>query len=65
LQDVFAKARSRDEVVVIFISILELIRLKEIKVVQRYMFGDIEVVRNRENVIPPHAPVCEPVKEDS
>lgn len=53
LSELFSKAKSRIEVVVTFVSVLELIRLKEIKVVQRYMFGEVEVVRNRENVLPP------------
>ncbi len=53
LKDVFVKARSKTEVIVTFLAVLELIRLKEIKVVQRAIFGDIEVHRNKENILPP------------
>jgi segregation and condensation protein A len=53
LTELFAKARSKIEVIVTFMSILELIRLREIVVLQKRVFGDIEVMRNRNNVIPP------------
>lgn len=52
LMDLFAAAKNRLEAVVSFMAILELIRLKEIKVIQKHLFADIEVVRNTENVIP-------------
>ena len=52
LAELFTKARSKMEVIVTFMSILELIRLREILVMQKRVFGDIEVVRNRSNVIP-------------
>jgi segregation and condensation protein A len=52
LTDLFQAARNRLEVVVFFMAILELIRLREIKVIQKRLFGDIEIVRNTENVIP-------------
>ena len=44
------------EVIVTFMAILELIRLKEIKVMQKRLFADIEVFRNRDNVIPIEKP---------
>jgi len=56
LGELFAQAKNKIEVVVTFIAVLELIRLKEIKMFQRYMFGDIELVRNRENVLPADQP---------
>lgn len=52
LTDLFAKAKSKVEVIVSFMAVLELIRLKEILVVQKRLFSDIELMRNRENVIP-------------
>ena len=55
LMELFNCAKSKVEIVVTFMSILELIRLREIIVVQRRLFGDIEVVRNKENIIPPGA----------
>ncbi len=38
-----------------FMGILELIRLKELVAIQRDVFGDIEVQRNKDNVIPVEA----------
>lgn len=52
LTDLFGKARSKMEIIVTFMAILELIRLKEIKVIQKSVFGEIEVQRNKENLIP-------------
>ena len=52
LNDLFARAKTKVEVVVTFMAILELIRLKEILVVQSRLFGDIEVVRNKDNIAP-------------
>ncbi len=52
LMDLFKKCRSRIEAIVTFMAILELIRLREIVVVQRQAFGDIEVIRNKENILP-------------
>ena len=50
LSGIFEKARTRVEMVVTFLAILELIRLKEIVVVQREAFGDIQVKRSQENI---------------
>jgi len=50
LADLFAKARSKDEVIVTFMAVLELIRLREVVAMQKGIFGDIEVVRNKENM---------------
>ncbi len=52
LTDIFAKAKSKVEMIVSFMAILELIRLKEIIVAQKRLFADIEVLRNRQNVMP-------------
>lgn len=56
LRDVFSQARSKTEIIVTFLAVLELLRLKEIKVVQKAIFGDIEVQRNKENILPPAEP---------
>ena len=42
----FEKARGKIEIIAIFLAFLELIRLKEILVIQRKLFGEIEIVRN-------------------
>ena len=52
LTDLFARARTKMEVIVTFMGVLELIRLREVKVMQKRLFADVEVVRNKENVIP-------------
>jgi segregation and condensation protein A len=52
LSEIFGKAKSRIEVIVTFLAILELIRLKEIAARQKEVFGEIEVTRNKENIIP-------------
>ncbi len=52
LNELFGKARSKDEVIVTFMAILELIRLREVVAMQQGAFGEIEVMRNRENLEP-------------
>ncbi len=52
LTDLFQKAKTKVEAIVTFLAVLELIRLKEIKVVQKNLFGEIEVLRNKENIEP-------------
>jgi segregation and condensation protein A len=42
----FKDARNKDEVIVTFLAILELIKLREIMVVQSEFFGEIEIIRN-------------------
>ncbi|MCK5451699.1 MAG: segregation/condensation protein A [Candidatus Omnitrophica bacterium] len=44
----FENAGSKDEVIVIFLSILELMKRREIFVVQNSCFDEIEIVRNSE-----------------
>jgi segregation and condensation protein A len=41
----FAEARTRSEVVVTFLALLELIRLKQLAVIQSEQFGEIEITR--------------------
>jgi segregation and condensation protein A len=43
--ELFARAASRTEIVVTFLALLELIRLKQIRAVQNEPFGEIEVIR--------------------
>jgi len=52
IKSLFGKCRTRIEAVVTFMAILELIRLKEIKAIQEEAFSDIEIVRNKDNMIP-------------
>lgn len=44
--ELFAGAASRTEVVVTFLALLELIRLKQLRVAQSEEFGEIEIVRS-------------------
>ncbi|HPB67889.1 MAG TPA: segregation/condensation protein A, partial [Candidatus Omnitrophota bacterium] len=56
LTEFFVNTSSKMEVIVTFMAILELIRLREIKVMQKRLFSDIEVFRNLEKeaaVTPP------------
>ena len=52
LSELFGKAKNKLEIIVIFLAILELIRMKEIIVRQRDLFQEIEITRNKENIIP-------------
>ena len=49
---IFENARSKIEIIATFLAILELIRLKEIIVLQRSLFGEIEIMRNEANIEP-------------
>jgi len=49
LTQLFSQARNKLEMIVTFLAVLELIRLKEVLVVQKSIFGEIEVLRNMEN----------------
>lgn len=53
LTDLFSKAKSKDEIIVTFMAILELIRLREVVAMQKGIFGEIEVLRNKENLDAP------------
>lgn len=52
LQDLFQRARHKIEIIVTFLAILELIRLKEIIAVQKGVFSEIEIMRNQQRIIP-------------
>lgn len=49
LSELFKKSKSKAEIIATFLAVLELIRLKEIIVVQKHSFGDIEVIRNEKH----------------
>jgi segregation and condensation protein A len=51
LTELFNRARSKLEVIVTFMAVLELIRLKEIVAMQKRMFEEIVVMRNKENLM--------------
>ena len=52
ISELFHQAKNKIEVIVTFLAILELTRIKEIIAVQKEVFGDIEIVRNQNNIVP-------------
>lgn len=52
IAEIFSGARDKMEVVVTFMAVLELVRLKEIICVQRRLFDDIVIQRNKANEVP-------------
>lgn len=52
ISELFGKAKNKIEIIVTFLAILELIRLKEIIARQKDLFAQIEITRNKENIIP-------------
>jgi segregation and condensation protein A len=60
--ELFEGVTSRSEVVVTFLALLELIRLKQIAALQREAFGEIEIVRA---AAPPGAPAPSPESDTS
>jgi segregation and condensation protein A len=52
LSELFGKAKNKMELIVIFLATLELVRMKEIICRQKELFQDIEISRNKENIIP-------------
>lgn len=50
----FDKAKNRFEVVATFLAVLELIRMHEIVIQQKSLFGEIEILRNTEKPEPRH-----------
>lgn len=54
--DLFAQATSRTEVVVTFLAMLELIRLRQLVAVQAEAFGEIAILRAPPQPIPPLQP---------
>ncbi len=52
LLELFGKAKNKIEVVVTFLAILELIKMKEVIARQKGLFQEIEIIRNKDNIIP-------------
>jgi len=52
ISELFSKTKNKLEVIVTFLAILELIRMKEIVARQTELFQDIEIARNKNNIIP-------------
>jgi segregation and condensation protein A len=52
LVELFARAKNKMEIIVTFLAILELIRLQEVVARQKDLFGEIQISRNQENIIP-------------
>jgi len=48
--DLFKDTKNKLEAITLFMALLELIRLNEVVVVQKEMFGEIEIRRNQDNV---------------
>lgn len=52
ISELFNRAKDKMEIIVIFLAILELIRLKEIVAYQKGLFQEILISRNKNNIIP-------------
>lgn len=52
LSELFARAKNKLEIVATFLAVLELIKIKEIKIMQSELFGGIQIMRNEENIAP-------------
>lgn len=52
LTELFQQAKNKMEIIATFLAVLELIRLKEIIIGQRDLFGPIEIFRNTQNIVP-------------
>lgn len=52
ISSLFGSAKNKIEIVVSFLAILELIRMKEIVAFQKEQFQEIEISRNKNNIIP-------------
>lgn len=52
LSELFSKSKGKMEIIVIFLAILELAKMKEITARQDVEFEDIIIARNKENIIP-------------
>lgn len=52
ISELFTQAKNKIEIIVTFLAILELMRLREILTRQRELFDEIEIIRNTENITP-------------
>lgn len=46
----FETAGSKDELIATFLAVLELMKMREIFIIQKEAFGEIEIIRNPEVV---------------
>jgi len=51
LTQLFSESKNKLEIIATFLAVLELIRLKEIIIRQKELFGDIEIIRNLNNIV--------------
>jgi segregation and condensation protein A len=65
LSELFKKANSKPEIIVIFLAVLELIRLKEVTIRQKELFGEIEIVRSAESIKPKTGQEVEEMNKDA
>ena len=63
LNSLFEKAKNKLEIIAFFLAILELIRLKEIMIIQKKIFGEIKIIRNPANIAPSPAKIDEVLQE--
>ncbi len=54
LTELFEDTKNKMDIIATFLAILELIRLKEIRAVQKKPFEEIKIIRNKENIEPVH-----------
>jgi segregation and condensation protein A len=52
LSELFAKSKTKLEIIVTFLAILELVKLREVVARQNSLFDDIEISRNKNNIMP-------------
>ncbi len=52
LSDLFGKAKNKIEIIVTFLAILELAKMREIVAIQSSLFQEIEITRNKNNITP-------------
>jgi segregation and condensation protein A len=57
----FKSAKNKIEVITVFLALLELIRMKEVRITQPSQFDDIEITRN----VRPQEPAAEPEASDA
>ncbi len=62
LSELFNRAKNKMDIIVTFLAVLELIRMKEIIARQSALFEEINILRNKENIIP-HERGEEPYQE--
>jgi len=51
ISGLFQSAKNKIEIIVTFLAVLELIRIKEVVIYQKDMFGEVEICRNKQDII--------------